>query len=80
MPPEHAHPCRPRRRFREVQRSALLVDHVAQVLVDFGIDAAQVIGLEALPAGPSQPLEDLPDALEVLAVDLEALVEHPTQG
>ena len=65
---------------RGTQCGPLLVDDIAQGLVDLGVDAAQVIPPEALLSGPAQPLEDLPDALEVLAVDVEALVEHPTQG
>ena len=51
-----------------VERLALHVDDVAQLLGDVVVDAAEVVLLEAVAPVAAQPLEHLPHALDLLAV------------
>ena len=60
---------------------ALGVDDVAQRLGDLVVDAAEVVALELLPPLAAQLLEQLPHALDPLAVAVpEARLQHPAQG
>ena len=64
-----------------VERLALHVDHVAQLLRDVVVDAAEVVLLELLLALAPQLLEHLAQAHELLAVAiLEARLQHAPQG
>ena len=67
--------------FELVERGALGVDHVAELLGDVFVHAAQVVLLEPGPPLLAQALHELLDALDPLAVAiLEPGVEHATQG
>ncbi len=63
------------------QRAALLLDHLAELVGDLVVDPAEVVVLQHLPALLAEPLHDLPQALEPLAVlALEAGLEHAAEG
>ena len=59
---------------------ALLVDDVVELAGDLVVDPAEVEAVEPLLALPAQLLEQLPHALQALAVAVaQALVHHPAQ-
>ncbi len=64
-----------------VERLALLVDDVAQLLRDVVVDAAEVVLLEQVGTAPPQLLHQLPQPLQPLAVAVpEAALHHAPQG
>ncbi len=64
-----------------VERVALLLDHLAQLLRDVVVHAAEVVALELVAALAAQLLEHLADALEPLAVAVaEPRLHHPPEG
>ena len=62
-------------------RVALLVDDVVELVGDLVVDAAEVVALEPSWRSLAQLLEQLAQALQLLAVAVaEALLHHPPQG
>ena len=63
-----------------VEGIALHVDHIAQLLGDVVVDPAKVVLLQPLLAALTELLHHLPQALHLLAIDFEALLEEPPKG
>jgi hypothetical protein len=63
-----------------VDAGPLHLDDIAQLLGDVVVDAAEVVALELVATTPAEPLEELADAREPLAVLVaEARLEHAAQ-
>ncbi len=64
-----------------VERVALLLDDVAQLLRDVVVHTAEVVALELVAALAAELLEHLADAFEALAVAVaEPGLHHPPEG